>query len=189
MEATKRTGAVWQSAITGLKLLLICAVIAGIVSLVYSVTLDTYNKNLQATKDAAMGEIFGRDDLTGTRMETTDGSIIYSVKAGETDLGYCVESAADGFGGALELMVGYSPEGKIIGVSIVALSETPGLGSKVNDAAYLEQYIGGSGELTLGGDVDAISGATVSSRAVITAVNRATAALNANLASVGGEQE
>ncbi len=188
MEATKKsTGSVWQAIVPGLKLLLICAVIAGIVSLVYSVTLETYQKNLQATKDAAMGTIFGRDDLTGEAIETSDGSVIYRVSASGEHIGYCVEGAADGFGGTLELMVGYTPEGEIVGVSIVALSETPGLGSKVNDAAYLEQYVGNTGELTLGEDVDAISGATVSSRAVITAVNRATEALVSNIESLGGE--
>ena len=67
----------------------------------------------------------------------------------------------------------------------MSLSETPGLGSRVQEAAYLDQYKGQSGTLTLGEDVDAIAGATVSSRAVLNGVNRAVEILNRTVK--GGE--
>ena len=67
---------------------------------------------------------------------------------------------------------------EIYGAERAALSETPGLGSRVNDANYLSQYNGTGGKLALGSDIDAISGATISSRSVLAGVNRAFAAVD-----------
>lgn len=171
----------------GLRLLLICAAVAGIISFVYSVTKPKAEANLKATKDAAVSEIFGTSEASGGK----DG--FYTVRYGENlaSTGYCIESTAGGFGGDLTLMVGFDADGRILGVSIVSLSETPGLGARVNDANYLSQYVGKSGTLTLnkdGGEIDAISGATISSRAVLSAVNAATERLQTYLASGGDAQ-
>ena len=172
----------------GLRLLLICAVVAGIISFVYAVTKPKAEANLKATKDAAISEIFGTSEASDGK----DG--FYTVRYGErlAATGYCIESTAGGFGGDLILMVGFDEGGNILGVSIVSLSETPGLGARVNDADYLSQYVGKSGSLTLnkdgGSDIDAISGATISSRAVLSAVNAATERLQTYLASGGDAQ-
>lgn len=64
-----------------------------------------------------------------------------------------------------------------MGVEIVSLSETPGLGARVNNAEYLRQYVGKGSGLTIGKEISAISGATISSKAVLTGVNTAVAAL------------
>ena len=62
-------------------------------------------------------------------------------------------------------------------MTIVSLSETAGLGSRVNDAAYLAQYIGKGGSLVFKTDIDGITGATISSKAVLAGVNMAMTAL------------
>ena len=186
----KKQPAAWVSVLLiGLRLLLICAVVAGIISFVYAVTKPKAEANLKAAKDAAISEIFGASDASDGK----DG--FYTVRYGENlaATGYCVESVAGGFGGDLTLMVGFDAKGKILGVSIVSHSETPGLGARVNDANYLSQYAGKSGEQKLdttddaivggnNGQVDAISGATISSRAVLSAVNKATERLQTYLA-------
>ncbi len=179
MEQTKQTSAL-QILWIGAKLLLISAIVAGIVSFVYAVTLQKYEDNLQQTKNAAMSTIFGKEDLTAKE----DGEVT-AVYEGEALIGYCVESTSPGFGGDIGIMVGYTADGKIIGVSIVSLSETPGLGSKINDAAYLSGYEGKGGELSLGEDIDAITGATVSSRALLAGVNKANQTMSAYLAGKG----
>ena len=92
--------------------------------------------------------------------------------------GYAVSVSPSGFGGNIDMIVGIGTDGKITGVNITALSETPGLGSRVNDANYLSQYNGTGGKLALGSDIDAISGATISSRSVLAGVNRALAAVD-----------
>jgi len=92
--------------------------------------------------------------------------------------------AHDGYGGDIEIMMGVSPEGKITGIEILSLSETPGLGAKI---ASVETWPGrGSGPGGLigkslennlkakkdGGEIDQITGATISPRAVVSAVKK-----------------
>ena len=187
MEKTvKQNKGALESLLIGLKLLLICAIVAGVVSFVYSLTEAQYEKNIQATKNAAIGEIFGLDAPTCKEIAKGDATV-YTVYDGETLIGYCVESASAGFGGDVALMVGYGADRSLLGVSVIAHSETPGLGAKVAEAAFLDQYKGQSGTLMLGEDVDAVSGETISSRAVTNAVNLATEVLEMALSLNGGE--
>lgn len=176
METAKKTS--FASALTvGLKLLLICGLVAGIVTGVYNLTAEPYEENLKKTKAEAIATIFGRENLTVE--EAADG-ISRVLENGEL-LGYSVESTGAGFGGDLELTVGYGADGKIVGVSVISNSETPGVGSKAMDANYLKNYNQKSGKVTLGSGLDAISGATISSKAVNGAVNAATEKLEAFL--------
>ncbi len=184
--APQKTQKAWIPVLLiGLRLLLICAIVAGIISFVYSVTKPKADENLRQAKISAISEIFGTSDLT-FQIAPENESIYIIHLAGSMSPAYCVEAVAPGFGGDLTLMVGYGADRTIQGVSIVSMSETPGLGARVDDAAYLSQYAGKAGELTLtkdgGNDIDAISGATISSRAVLAAVNNATEQLNDYLA-------
>lgn len=188
MEKTKNNS-VLNITVIGLKLLLICAVIAGLVSFVYSLTLDTYNENIKTTKELAVGKIFkGTADtrLPYTEIANVDGIAVSEVREGDAVLGYCVEIATAGFGGDIGLMIGYKADKSILGVDVVSHTETPGLGSKSADADYLKNnYSGKSGALVADVDVDMVSGASVSSRAVLEGVNRATAALEKALSEGG----
>ncbi|MBE6554166.1 MAG: FMN-binding protein [Ruminococcaceae bacterium] len=184
MEQTKNR-TFWTSFTVGLKLLLICTVVAGLVAFVYALTEDVYAKNLQETKNRAIGEIFSLEAPTCTLL-SEDGIPVYLVTDSETEIGYCVEVASAGFGGDIVMMVGYNSDLSVRGVSIVSLSETPGLGARVNEAGFLAQFEGAQGTLVLGEQVDAISGATISSKAVTDGVNAATAALQTLLNEKGG---
>ena len=104
----------------------------------------------------------------------------YEAQAGGSVIGYALKIVASGSQGNIEMMVGVDAEGAVTGVSIVKNSETSGIGSKVmsNENGVLDQFIGKSaadGMLSVGKNVDAISGATVSSRGVTTGVNAALA--------------
>ncbi len=182
MEHTKKSS-FWQTASIGLKLLLICAIVAGVVSLVYAVTEEPYEKNLEKTKNEAVGKIFGMDGLV--REELEEG-VALVLDADGNPVGYSVEAKAGGFGGDVEVMVGYNLLGEVIGVNVIAHSETPGLGAKAAEDTFLKQYAGQTGKVTLGEGVDAISGATISSNAVTEAVNAATETLHAVLSEKGG---
>ena len=81
----------------------------------------------------------------------------------------------------MTLMVGFRADQTLVGVQILSHSETPGLGARVSDASYLGQYAGKSGTLTLGENVDAISGATISSRAVLSGVKEAQEILKSHI--------
>ena len=111
---------------------------------------------------------------------------LYGVKTGGADNGYVMKVSASGSQGTISMMVGIDVDGAVTGVSIVTNSETSGIGSKVmsnepltNGTRVLDQFIGKSaadGTLSVGSNVDAITGATVSTKGVTTGVNAALAA-------------
>ena len=169
----------------GIKLLIVCAVVAALISGVNALTDQKYQDNIEAEKAKALSRIFAPDQVEQGQ-QLRDG-VSEVVKDGNV-IGYCVEvTNREGFGGDVNMMVGFSTDGTVIGVSIVSHSETPGVGSKVvNNAGYLsENYKGKNGILELGSDVDASAGATVSSSAVLNGVNKATELLN-SVVDLGG---
>jgi Na+-translocating ferredoxin:NAD+ oxidoreductase subunit G len=92
--------------------------------------------------------------------------------------GAAFESETDGYGGPIRLMVGVRADGSVNGIEILlADKETPGLGSKIREPAFRKQFMGRGAADTKwcevkkdGGELDAITGATISSRAVAKAV-------------------
>ena len=87
-----------------------------------------------------------------------------------------------GYGGEIEITVGVDTNGVVTGISVggSSFSETAGLGARAKEAWFAEQYIGKSSPIALakdGGEIDAITSATITSRAVTTAVNNAVLAL------------
>ena len=95
-------------------------------------------------------------------------------------VGYAVNSYTNnGFSGYISLMAGFKPDGSVIGISVLEHKETPGLGTKMTEPEFKEQFTGKNpGESMLkvkkdGGDIDAITAATISSRAFCDAVQRA----------------
>ena len=167
----------------GLSLFTITAVAALVQALVNAVTADTIAERAAAQRQAAMvsvspgatvfSELYSEDD-------TVDG--ITGAYNGTTFVGYCVEVSPNGFGGAISLMVGVDAGGSVTGVVILDHSETPGLGARADSSEFLSQYIGKSGAVTVndgGNAINAISGATITSKAVTSGVNTAlTAVLN-----------
>jgi electron transport complex protein RnfG len=110
---------------------------------------------------------------------------IYKATKGGEFIGAAVESSANGFGGALNVLVGFDKEGNIIDYSLLSHAETPGLGSKAADwfkkgqKGDITGKNPGKGALTVkndGGEVDAITASTITSRAFLNAVNNAYAA-------------
>ena len=165
-----------------LKLLLICAVIAGVVSFVYSVTIDAYNQNLENEQRNALKSIFAESDEDVIDYETLsnanpDVNDVYIVSKNGDGAGYCINITAKGFGGDMTLMIGYGYDGSLKGIQVISHSETPGVGTKALISEHLSQYNGKSGELSISksgsSDIVAVSGATISSKAVHAAINSA----------------
>lgn len=90
-------------------------------------------------------------------------------------VGYSAQVTVQGYGGPIEVTVGMDLEGAITGVSVGGemFAETEGLGSKIKDSAFTEQFISKTAPVALGTDVDSITSATVSSSAVVNGVNTA----------------
>ena len=175
-----------------IKLLLICAVIAGVVSFVFSATIDAYNQNLENEKKLALTGIFAETEGDVIEYETLANSNpavndVYLVSKNGEGAGFCVNITAKGFGGDLTLMIGYNYDGSVKGVQVISHAETPGVGTKALVDGHLSQYTGKSGELTISkgssADVEAVAGATISSKAVHAAVNSANSIVNEIIAS------
>ena len=120
--------------------------------------------------------------------------IIYQTQDAQgKDLGAAVETIANGFGGELKLLVGFAPDGKILGYTLLEHAETPGLGAKADkwfQKGEKGDIIGKSPAEPLavskdGGQVDAITASTITSRAFLYAVNSAYDAYKATPAADG----
>ena len=112
-------------------------------------------------------------------MEVANVSAIYVADNGT---GTIITSSAKGYGGDVVVMTAFTPEGTIKQIKVTEQAETKGIGSKVADApSYWENYMGldASDALVLNQDVDAVTSATVSSTALINAVNAAIEAYHA----------
>ncbi len=95
----------------------------------------------------------------------------YKMTKDGADAGYCVEVGPTGFGGAVDTMVGIDSDGKVTGISVIsASSETPGLGARSTEPEFQAQFADQVGtEVAVakdGGSIDALTGATITSRAV-----------------------
>ena len=178
-------------------LLVTCVVVAGLLGFVNKLTLPNITAaNEKKTAEAiqkVLPELEGSPvamELTGDMTAAASGAgatvtEAYEAQAGGSTIGYALKIVASGSQGNIEMMVGVDTEGAVTGVSIVKNSETAGIGSKVmaNEptaagVGVLSQFVGKSaadGTLAVGTNVDAISGATVSSKGVTTGVNAALA--------------
>lgn len=140
-------------------------------------------KNLQdGIKKVILGNQGG--DLQVEDPVEADGYTLY-----KTDRGTAVKAVTNGFGGPLEVLVGFDEAGNILGYTILATVETPGLGVKADtwfQKGGKGDIIGknpGQKELLVtkdGGDIDAITASTITSRAFLNAVNQAYKAFMGN---------
>ena len=101
--------------------------------------------------------------------------------AADETVGYVFTSGAKGYGGTVLVMVGIDTEGTVTGIEILSHAETPGLGANATKESFKERFVGKSGELTVdknsndGQNIQAITAATITSKAVTSAVNAAIA--------------
>ena len=115
----------------------------------------------------------GDTEFTEEAYDGEDEAIL-AVYKGTT--GFVVNTVAYGYAGNIEMLVGVSKEGTVTGLVVRDLSETYGLGANaLTDTTYLAQYLETAGDAEIGTNVDAITGATVTSKAVTRAVNSAVA--------------
>ena len=173
----------------------ICLVVAALLGGVNAITADKIAAINQANTEASLQAVatgadeFAPLELTDTMLAAASANggkltEAYAVKAAGETIGSAFKVVASGSQGNIEMIVGVDADNAVTGVSIVSNKETAGIGSKVmnNDplpsgTGVLEQFIGmsGAGTLTVGKNVDAISGATVSSKGVTKGVNAALA--------------
>lgn len=116
------------------------------------------------------------DAFSAIRYEDDRPDDIQAAYQDSTLLGYCVQVTADGFSGKVRILVGITPGGEVTGVVVLEEEETMGLGDEEQERAFLDQFIGRSGTITVGrgrNSVDAVTGATTTSEAVAEGVSTA----------------
>lgn len=140
-----------------------------------SVLSGTAGANVEIAKNKMMVALLpGSTSFEPEEFDAVENSAIKSVYKAEN--GYVIESTAYGYNGDITLMVGVSNEGKVTGLAVEDMNETRGLGAKaLTDVPFLAQFLLTGGEAEVGTNVDALTGATVSSKAVTKAVNSAVA--------------
>jgi len=169
-----------------LTLTLIALVSSAGLGFVYELTkepiaLSVLNKKLNAIKEV-VPEFTNNPNDEMFRLPTPEGDSldVYPAKNSGEVVGYAVNTyTTKGFSGNISIMAGFKADGTITGISVLEHKETPGLGTKMTEPEFKGQFTGKNpGEFRLkvkkdGGQVDAITAATISSRAFCDAIERA----------------
>ena len=162
-----------------LTLLIIASVVAAVLAGVNSVTKPIIdNLKAEKTQKAIEAVLPGGFDEQLSDFDN-QGGLVSKVYKGAN--GYALEVLPSGFDNTITMMVGVDNEGKVLGISIVSHTETAGLGAVAAaqtsaGEAFRGQFVGKSGSVSVskdGGELDAITGATITSRAVCVGVNAA----------------
>lgn len=161
-----------------LTLLLIAAVVAAALALINGVTAPIIAQvNAEKTQQAIELVLPGGYDQELNDFIDETGLVSKVYKGAN---GYAAEVTPVGFDNTIAMMVGVDFEGKILGISIISHSESAGLGaiaaaSNSAGQSFRDQFVGLSGSVSVGDNIDAITNATITSRAVCDGVNAALA--------------
>lgn len=182
-----------ESSITNMVLVLVgvSLITGGLLAYVNKLTTEPIKVKAEQTLTDGIKSVMGSDNLKVTSNDTVKQDVAgkelafvihVAQDAQGNALGAAVESTTGGFGGDLKVLVGFNPEGKILGYTVLETAETPGLGAKAD--AWFQKGAKGdiigkdpaTDNLTVckdGGSVNAITASTITSRAFLLAVNNA----------------
>lgn len=168
----------------------VAIVSGGILAAVNKVTAPTIEQINAENLAAGIQKVMGGGDIQVSEPDTLKATIegkekefvSYEVSdASGSPMGTAIQSSENGFGGELKVLTGFSTDGTILGYTILQSSETPGLGAKANTWFQKENgerrtVVGknpGKCNFTIGGDIDAITASTITSKAFIKAIRNA----------------
>lgn len=163
----------------------ICVVSGGVLGLVYNATKDPIAAAETAKKTEAIKNVLPefnelKETMVKSALEDIEIPFYLAYDANNNFIGAAVETfTSKGFSGNISLMVGILADGTVNNISVLQHAETPGLGSKMSEPSFKDQFNNKNATSFNfnvkkdGGDVDAITAATISSRAFCDAVNRA----------------
>lgn len=179
----------------GVNLFTICAVAALLLGVTSKITAPVIEeRSIQINNESR--QIVLPEVTEFTKVDTNDYeniddiiSEVYEGKNGLDIVGYAIKTLPKGYGGQIEVIVGISLDGKVTGINIGEMSETPGLGAKANESEFKSQFKDKSasklslvkGKISSENEVSAISGATITSSAVTNGVNSAIEVFNSYL--------
>ena len=163
-------------------LFVICLVVTALLAVTNMLTAPQIQKLSKETEDKTKAEVLASaDEFSDALTVSADGKdyTYYEGTASGDTIGYVFKTSAKGYGGDIDLMVGIDTSGKVTGVSILSISETAGLGMNAKNESFINQYIGKSGTIGVSKngasdtEIQALTVATITSKAVTSAVNKA----------------
>ena len=174
-------------------LFVICLVVTALLAVTNMLTAPQIQKLSKETEDKTKAEVLASaDEFSDALTVSADGKdyTYYEGTASGDTIGYVFKTSAKGYGGDIDLMVGIDTSGKVTGVSILSISETAGLGMNAKNESFINQYMGKSGTIGVSKngasdtEIQALTGATITSKAVTSAVNTA----HSLYSQIGGEK-
>ena len=161
-------------------LFVICLVATALLGLTNQVTAPIIEDLAIQTEIKSRQIVFADAASFGEETVLADGtSIVAALDESGAEIGHVVVNIAKGYGGDISVMTGVDSEGKVTGINILSHAETAGLGAKAAEQSFRDRFIGLVEGITVSKDkagensIDALTGATITSRAVVNAVNAA----------------
>ena len=155
----------------------ICLLVTTALAYTNSITAPIIQANTEAANTRSRLELLPEADtfvavpIPDEVLAQYNGLEVYKA---QNDAGYTVSAYGKGFGGKLGIMVAFNNQGDILATKVIASEETPGLGDRISEPAYSNQFLQKNGMIAAE-DMVFISGATISSKAMLQAVNNASA--------------
>lgn len=154
---------------------IVSVIVAALVLLgLYNGLLQLRQDNRDAELQAKMATLLPGSTTFSEEEYTGDDANIACVYKGET--GYVIGTLTQGYAGPIGMLIGVSEDGYVTGLQVRSMEETFGLGAEaLTDWQFLAQFLRNEGDAEIGTNIDAITGATVTSKAIARSVNSAVA--------------
>ncbi len=169
--------------VPAVSLFLICVVVTALLALTNAVTAPKIDALAVETQEATKKQVLSSADSFSEEKQVEKDGVSYTYYDGLASdgsvMGYVFVTSAKGYGGDISVMVGVLGDGTVAGVNILSINETAGLGMNAKNQSFLDQFLGKSGEIGVAKnnpsdtEIQALTGATITSSAMATAVNTA----------------
>lgn len=165
--------------VPAITLFLIAAICTAILAVTDSVTAPKIAENNAQTEIATRQLVFADAKSFSDVKTVGEATYVEALDESGNIIGYVFTTSSKGYGGEIKIMTGMDADGKVTGMEILAIEETAGLGMNAKKDDFKNQYNGNSGEFTVvksdagENEIQALTGATITSQAVTDAVNNA----------------
>ena len=169
--------------VPAVSLFLICVVVTALLALTNAVTAPKIDALAVETQEASKKQVLSSADSFSEEKQVEKDGVSYTYYDGLASdgsvMGYVFVTSAKGYGGDISVMVGVLGDGTVAGVNTLSINETAGLGMNAKNQSFLDQFLGKSGEIGVAKnnpsdtEIQALTGATITSSAMATAVNTA----------------
>lgn len=166
-------------------LTLICIIAGSLIGIAYILTKDKLTNAADSAFSENLKQLFPSADSFKSTNDASGNSKYYLAMDGNNIAGYAVIADSQGYSSVIKMIVGINNDMSLAGIKVLSQAETPGLGTMIAEQQFMQQFAGlKPNEVALkkeGGVIDGITGATISSRAVVNGVNSAISSLAVEL--------